>query len=356
MAYFSARGPNADGRPDPEVVANGVASFVEGADGLGISLADGTSFSSPTVAGVAALLYSAKPSATPAKVRAAIIRSARPNVIPTAHKEDQGAGYVDAAGAKALLDKGVLPVLDFGPGTPSVAVNVLVGAGVVPLIGSHVTKHVSNLLPSERRDFYFLVDRDTTSVRVTLSNITPSLPPADQNQLFGDDVLFAVHSAKTSQIDGEGDYLAFGFFNSDATFPFDLPDTGLMRVTVSGDWTNVGNVSADVTFEEEKAHPSKRDFSGTISEGEEKVFTTQVAPGTSSVSFQLSWENDWAAYPTDDLDLFVQGPDGVFNFDGATLASPERATIANPKPGTWTIYVDGFTVFEKKEKFSVRVD
>ena len=49
----AASGPNADGRIDPEVVANGLASFVQGANG-GISLVNGTSFSSPTVAGVAA--------------------------------------------------------------------------------------------------------------------------------------------------------------------------------------------------------------------------------------------------------------------------------------------------------------
>ena len=70
IAYFSSRGPTADGRIDPEVVANGFASYAQGANG-GISLVSGTSFSGPTVAGVAALLYSATPSATPAQIRSA---------------------------------------------------------------------------------------------------------------------------------------------------------------------------------------------------------------------------------------------------------------------------------------------
>ena len=65
-------------------------------------------------------------------------------------------------------------------------------------------------------------------MHVTLNNIVPTLPPAQQNQLFGDDLLFAVHSAKTSA-QGEGDYLAFEFVASDQTFVFDRPETGLMQ-------------------------------------------------------------------------------------------------------------------------------
>ena len=61
IAYFSSRGPNADGR-----VRSGsrrersLGSFAQGADGsLSLRLRDVVS--SPTVAGIAALLYSAKP-------------------------------------------------------------------------------------------------------------------------------------------------------------------------------------------------------------------------------------------------------------------------------------------------------
>ena len=45
---------------------------------------------------------------------------------------------------------------------------------------------------------------------IVLSNVMPLLPPEEQNQLFGDDILLAVHSAKTSAI-GEGDYQVFTF-------------------------------------------------------------------------------------------------------------------------------------------------
>lgn len=77
---------------------------------------------------------------------------------------------------------------------------------------------------------YFVVDPDTASVRVTLRKIVPSLQPAQQNQLFGDDVLFAVHSAKTSAI-GQGDYLALEFLALDRTFSRStaVPDEGDTR-------------------------------------------------------------------------------------------------------------------------------
>ena len=358
VTYFSSRGPTADGRPDPEVVANGDWSFVESADGTQLFFASGTSFASPTVAGVAALLASAKPNATPAKIRAAIIRGANDQVIPTARREDQGAGYVDAAAAKQLLDHGVLPAIDFGPGTESVALNVLLGARIVPIVTPQFSTRLASLRPTERRDFYYFVDKETSSVRLTLTNITPALPPDEQNQLFGDDVLFAVHSAKTSQINGEGDYVVpVSFLGSDRTFLLEDLDTGLLRVTVTGDWTNVGTVSTDLTIERDRAPLSKRDFKGKISEGEETSHQITIAPGTASVRFQLSWETDWAAYPTDDLDMVLLEPDGsTLHFDGATLNSPERATIRHPKAGTWTIFVEGSTVFGKDEKFQVRVD
>jgi serine protease AprX len=354
MAYFSSRGPNADGRNGPEVVANGFASFAQGANG-GISLVSGTSFSSPTLAGIAAALYSAAPSATPADIRAVIIRSARPDVIPTAGAVDQGAGYVDAAGALALLQSGVAPVGDPGVEKKKVSQNVQQGAGIQPIEASSFTTHVADLAPSERRDFYYTVKKNTAAVRVTLTHIRPSLPPAQQNQLFGDDVLLAVHSAKTSAI-GEGDYLAFNFIVADSSFLFPSPETGLMRVTVNGDWTNAGNVSADVRIEETVAPLSKKDFKGKVSEGELVSHTFNVPAGTASITFQLSWDSDWGAYPTDDLDMFLISPGGSLNANGATDRSPEIVTIANPQPGTWTIFVDGFTVFGKDDKYVVRVD
>ena len=101
-AYFSSRGPTADGRLDPDLSANGFASYVNvfaavvngqivscGAPGVPpapspnscqsrILFVSGTSFASPTVAGAAALLRQAAPSASALQTRNALILGANP--------------------------------------------------------------------------------------------------------------------------------------------------------------------------------------------------------------------------------------------------------------------------------------
>jgi subtilisin family serine protease len=347
IAYFSSRGPNADGRVDPEVVANGFGSYAQGANG-GISLVSGTSFSGPTVAGVTALLYSANPAATPSAIRAAIVNSARPAIIPTATNVDQGKGYVDAAGALAILNSpGAAP--DNGKGNKHVRDNV---KQIVDVINKDVfTMHVANLRPAERREVYYEVKEKTGAVKVSLTNITPNGPGS--NVLFGEDILFTVHTAKTSSFN---DYLAFDFVAADTDYEFTLPETGLMRITVNGDWTNAGQISADLRIESVKAKLPKKDFHGKIAEGEENTHSFTVAPGTAEMTVSLSWKGDWGSYPTNDIDLILEAPGGALNFDGATLNSPERVTITSPAPGTWTATVIGFSLPEKEDHYELRID
>jgi hypothetical protein len=356
IADFSSRGPNADGRTDPEVVANGHAGFAQGANGS-ISLVSGTSFSAPTVSGILAALYSYKPAATPSEMRSAIVLSARSDVIPTAKRVDQGAGYVNAAGARDVLDRRWIPrVGDFGLASRSVALNVLLGAGIIPIDLSDFRTHLKLLRPAERREFYYMVRPHTRAVHLTVSNLAPELPVAEQNQLFGDDLLVAVHSAKTSSVGEAGDYLAAEYVNGNKTWVFKNPETGLMRITILGDSTNAGRISADVRIQEDKAPLPRAEFRGELSEGEFRTHETTIAPGTTSVTFRLSWDNDWGAYPTNDLDLILVSPTGVAVFDGATLDSPETVTITNPVAGTWTMFVDGFTIAGKKERYQLRID
>jgi len=104
MAYFSSRGPNADGRNDPDVVSMGFAAFVQGPDG-GLNLVSGTSFSAPDVAGGAALLRQAAPEASARAIRKALIEGANPvPLAETAGDMDQGSGLVDYPAALAMLE------------------------------------------------------------------------------------------------------------------------------------------------------------------------------------------------------------------------------------------------------------
>ena len=79
IARFSSRGPTVDGRLFPNVVAPGVAvATAEGAGGADYVIVSGTSFASPAVVGVAALVMDAVPALReePAALRAHLMASA----------------------------------------------------------------------------------------------------------------------------------------------------------------------------------------------------------------------------------------------------------------------------------------
>lgn len=356
-AYFSSRGPDADGRVDPDVTANGFANYGQGLGSTvnSISLGSGTSFAAPSVAGVAAVLRQRFPAATARQIRNAIVASANPGLLNDGSTSlDQGRGYLDAAAAVALLAAGSVP--DALPAPPaynkSVKVNVEKGTDLDVRDGV-VQESVAALLPGQRHDILYRVHPNTRQVVVTLSGVAPSLPPAQQNQLFGDDILLAVHSAKTSAI-GEGDYLVFEF-TVGGTYVVNDPETGILRVTVNGDWTNAGTVAADVTIFSLTEPIPQFSTQGKIVQSQTLVFPVTVPAGVSSAEFRAGWREDWGNYPTADIDLILVTPDGAFNTAGATLRNPEVAVVANPQPGTWVALVDGFEIPTGSDKFELRV-
>ena len=102
IASFSSPGPTADGRIKPEVCALGVnnrlaANLADGTDAY--DRGSGTSFATPLIGGVAALLLEAHPEWTPREVRAALLASAGRAAAPD---NDFGWGIVNAAAAARL--------------------------------------------------------------------------------------------------------------------------------------------------------------------------------------------------------------------------------------------------------------
>ncbi len=95
---FSGRGPSADGRVKPDVMAQGVLTAHLGQYGL-VSRGNGTSFSSPVIAGFAACFWEANPGASNYEIMNWIRQSSdrydRPN-------EDYGYGIPDFSMAMAL--------------------------------------------------------------------------------------------------------------------------------------------------------------------------------------------------------------------------------------------------------------
>jgi subtilisin family serine protease len=353
-AYFSSRGPTADGRVDPEVVANGFASFGQGLGptATSLSIASGTSFATPSVAGVAAVLRQARPDATARQVRNAIILAANSSLLTDGSGAfDQGSGHVDAGAALQLLQSMSAPDTPGteGRGKESVRQNVM-HTGVRTFSGQ-VIRSVTGLKPGQRFETFYLVPKDTSSVTITLSDVVAG---AAQNQLFGDDILLTVHTAKTSEI-GDGDYLFFDFTKG-TTVTVPEPDEGLMRVTVSGDWTNASPIAATIALSSTKTVTPGKSAHGKIDEGDTFQYTFTVPAGTALLDAELEWDNDWSAYPTNDLDLILVPPTGPPNAAGATINSPERAGISNPVSGDWIAVVDGFSVLTgKADRFSLRL-
>jgi len=80
-ANFSGYGPNAAGRIKPDVCGMGVAAAVFNAGG-GYTTLDGTSLSTPQMAGFATCLLQANPTSTPYQLRQAIIKCASDYATP----------------------------------------------------------------------------------------------------------------------------------------------------------------------------------------------------------------------------------------------------------------------------------
>lgn len=82
-ASFSSIGPSSDGRVKPNVCAQGQLAIVAGTLG-GVGPSNGTSFSGPIMAGMAACLWQSNPNATNMQVFESIERSAHIYTAPTA--------------------------------------------------------------------------------------------------------------------------------------------------------------------------------------------------------------------------------------------------------------------------------
>jgi subtilisin family serine protease len=359
-AVFSARGPNADGRSDPDVMASGFnisQGFFSATD---LSFGAGTSFSAPVVAGIAADLRQAFPAATARQIRNAIIAKSDPTAFADGSTSlDRGAGLVNAKAAYDVLAANQVSdvVTLSSPFRSSVKVNVEQGTPLKVQTG-HIHEQFTNLKPGQRTDFLFNVEPNTTQIVIDLSNIHPTLPPAQQNQLFGfDDVYVAIHSAKTSQIHGFGDYVqtAFTEFDTSAHFVVNRPEEGVLRISVNGDTTNAGTISGEVTVYATKDPLPQFTVQDKVATGDFPCFSITIPPNTSSADFLLGWRDNWANYPTNDLDLYIVDPNLKLNLDAAQLNSPEHAVIQKPIAGAWQACVFGFFVPTGIEKYELRV-
>ena len=353
MAEFSSRGPTADGRFDPEVVANGFASFAQGPTG-GLSLVSGTSFSGPTTAGAAALLRREEPRASAVQIRNSLILSANNRTVGDGSERiDQGRGFIDVPRALKLLESCRVPGgVALGLSTPSVLINNLtLGVRPVHFRDDVFSTRISSLRPGEVAHFFVPSQDRTDRFVVKLRNVTPALPADQQNQLFGDDLQVMIVDAPTSF----AEIRALEFVAGDADFTVDNPQSGIVRVAVQGDSTNAGRISADLVIERTRSRVGPPTFTGTLEQGDLVPVEVDVPAGTTQVVFETFWKEDWGHYPTNDIDMALVNPAGAVDARGATLASPERVVVNAPLAGRWTVFIDGFTVNTSRSHVTLRV-
>ncbi len=100
VASFSSRGPTSDGRIKPDLVARGQDTWLVSASGTpdAYVMLDGTSFSAPLVAGLAACVMQARPSLGPTEVIRALRETASAMCAPD---DDQGWGIPNGPSAVA---------------------------------------------------------------------------------------------------------------------------------------------------------------------------------------------------------------------------------------------------------------
>ncbi|MCP4657050.1 MAG: S8 family serine peptidase [bacterium] len=348
-ADFSSRGPTADGRMVPDLAANGVASFVQGPTGA-VDFINGTSPASPTVAGAAALLREAFPEVEAVRIRNALPQSANPDLFADGSSVlDRGAGFLDIPAAKALLDAGAVdPELPVGASTPLVEVNIApLGLRPVKFTHQQYSTHVADLLPGQVAHFLVRSPKDAERLVVSLENVTPELPPEQQNALIGDGIALYVADAPTSfDVLRVAEWVA-----AEATFVVDQPQSGLLRVAVQGGISNAGRVSCDLRLERERSPLKGRTAFGALLEGEEEVVRFEVPTGTAELSLRLDWVHHWGFYPTSDIDFYLEDPQGTEIPGGASGASPERMLINDPLPGIWSARIHAFQIHEEGQFF-----
>ena len=353
---FSSRGPTADGRRGVDVVANGMGSFVQGADG-GFYLVSGTSFSGPTVAGAAALLIAANPTASATEIRSALIKSANDDLLEeSATRIDQGRGFLDVDAALRVLERGKadseLPRLPKKPKRPKKIKELIEDLDIAPieLEDDEPYSLTVELIPGEVEHVLVPTDDETASLTVTVTDIQAELPFDQQNALYGDDIYLTVVDAPTAF----NEVLASEFLFADTQLVFDNPQHGFVRLAVMGDFTNAGKVTATVTITEQEQELGHALIKQRIRDGQFDSYSMVIEPGTSRVNFDLNWKGDWSRYPTNDLDLILVDPDNNLLFDGATLRVPEKVQITDPMPGVWSVIVDGFELHGTRDRYELR--
>jgi Subtilase family len=369
---MTSRGPTADGRVKPDVTATGVfvlSAYTASAGGL--AWASGTSMSSPATAGAVALLNAWAEMnvvlASPEDYKQAIKGGAV--LLPGWTQYDQGAGYLNAANSLAVL----MADASYGDvATPLPSPPPLTDISNIPIVGSGTYKtSFSGLAPGFNKEFIFKALPTTNSIKVTISGVNLGVSPWGMNALT-----VHIESAKRTTngyyvhysyvlgnawfliTDGTTQYkgaVVGGLGDYDAYTRLTKIEPGYVKVVIENDWMSYDLASATIEIKVTEEAPQTPDLSlsTTINDGQNIGWLAVPIVGSPKrATIELWWDHSWAMYPTNDLDLIVYWDDG-YNYDGATINSPERVKLDNPT----FIYllISGFAVYSGTDNFTLKI-
>ncbi len=162
-ADFSSFGPTADGRIKPDVCAMGVQTVLVTPDGA-IGISNGTSFSSPLMAGMVACLWQAKPTLTAQQIIELVISSSSNYSNPN---NDIGYGIPDFAKASNINGTEFQSDVELWPNPFTSKINVLLNKPNIQATITVCTISGQNLLSQKTQS------NDFGSVEINLRNELP---------------------------------------------------------------------------------------------------------------------------------------------------------------------------------------
>lgn len=386
IIYFSSRGPTADLRIKPDIAATGVFNF--GAfPPYYVGWSSGTSFSTPIVAGAAALLISyAKThniklehgTSLPELVKMALITGADDMGYPV---YAQGSGFLNVEKSLKMLKNWRKCLYKYIKYVHRAYKELTEDLIFVDLEDGIFETKIKDLEPGHAVHLILKVDKSVDAIWINITNIEFE----SQNLVLGvDSMEFYVSNVY------RGGLYAYYWFGesiiSDSAFLLysDLDFTpGYIRITLEGSWTNWGSLDAMVSIGVVDVDAKVFDgfamvkndgmpvqlfalgydgyidkFEETVAQDEWTTYMFEVPPDTATVIFELNWMHDWSAYPTYDLDLWVMAPNGTVFIEGVTLDVPEFVVIDNPGAygdGPWRVIVYGYLVYLDAEPFELSI-
>lgn len=401
MADFSSRGPvGSPGDPNiirPDLTAPGVNILAgntptpgSGRPGQLFQSISGTSMSSPHVAGLFALLKQAHPDWSAAVAKSALMTTARQDVTKEdgttpADPFDFGAGHVDPGqpGKRGSMfdpgiafDAGINDYLAYACGpypfiflNPAATCASLEGAGfstdpselnipsigIAEVAGSRVVERSLTNVSDRRLNLKAHVEvPEGYSVTVSPERVT--LQP-------GQEATVAITVTNKTAPVGEWRFGAITWRGSayDARIPLAVAGTSLKAAGEVGHTgtSGTGSVSVDFGYSGEfsaDAYGLAKDVAvaGTVGQDPNASFSpTDVGNGATLHTVDLTDVKFWRmtlgqgdltgpTAPTADLDVYVFGPDGSLVGESGAGATNELVELADPAPGTYSVYVHGW--------------